>query len=143
MQIRKLFTLLLTATLALTTLPVAAQDGDAGSAPTTRAMVEAQLLELKGQLNLGDYEWTQVEQILKSGIRERVAITRRYGLTGDMDMLEPLEGSEKRALKRELKDSRKDTEKRMKRYLDKDQFKAFKALQEEIYASLLERADTA
>jgi len=140
--------LILGLVLGFLALPVAphaaaqvAADGEAVT--TTRAMVEAELAELKTELALGDYTWTQVEQILKSGIRERVAIARRYGAEGGMELIQPLDGSEKRAMKRELKDSRKDTEKRMKRYLDKEQMKAFEAVQDEQYDALLEWLENA
>ena len=46
-------------------------------------------------------------------------------------------------VRRALKDCRKDTEKRMKRYLDKDQYKEFKAVQESIHEELLARLDQA
>ncbi len=45
------------------------------------------------------------------------------------------------AMRKELKESREDTEDRMKRYLEKDQFKEFKAVQEEIYDEMLARAN--
>ena len=110
---------------------------------TTREMVDDRLAAMKERLALGDYEWTQVEMILKSSIRERVAIIRRYGLDGGPEAIAALEGSEKRAMKRELKDSRKNTEKRMKRYLTKDQYKEFKAIQEEIHEELIARVENA
>lgn len=119
--------------------PAAAQDGEA----TTRERVELRLEDLKGRLDLTDYQWTQVEMILRSSIRERMAIAERYGLDGDRETLTELEGSDKRAMRRELKACRKDTEKRMKRYLDKEQYKEFKAVQEAIHEELLTRLDQA
>lgn len=110
---------------------------------TTREMVEERLADMKDRLALSDYQWTQVEMILKSSIRERVAIIRRYGLDGGPEAIAALEGAEKRAMKRELKDSRKSTEKRMKRYLDKEQYKEFKAIQEEIHDELVARVESA
>jgi hypothetical protein len=110
---------------------------------TTREMVDERLADMKERLALSDYQWTQVEMILKSSIRERVAIIRRYGLDGGPEAIAALEGSEKRAMKRELKDSRKSTEKRMKRFLDKEQFKEFKAIQEEIHDELIARVESA
>jgi hypothetical protein len=110
---------------------------------TTREMVEERLADMKTRLALNDYQWTQVEMILKSSIRERVAIIRRYGLDGGPEAIAALEGAEKRAMKRELKDSRKNTEKRMKRFLDKEQYKEFKAIQEEIHDELIARVESA
>jgi hypothetical protein len=110
---------------------------------TTREMVDDRLADMKERLALTDYQWTQVEMILKSSIRERVAIIRRYGLDGGPEAIAALEGAEKRAMKRELKDSRKSTEKRMKRFLDKEQFKEFKAIQEEIHDELIARVESA
>ena len=72
-------------------------------------------------------------------IRERVAIAKRYGL--EDGGVEALEGKEKRALKREIKSSRKFAEQRMKRFLSKDQMKEFKALQERIDSRLLEQIE--
>lgn len=141
MIVRTFFALMLLALFAAT--PVAAQQNAEDSGITTREAVDTRLTELKTELGLDDYKWSQVEMILKSGIREQIAIVRRYGLDGSEQRLEPLEGSEKRAAKRELKDSRKDMEKRMKRYLDKDQFKAFKEVQESAYASLEEMVEEA
>ncbi len=125
--------------LMLTTATVVAQTDESGA--TTREVVEQRLEDMKTRLDLDDYTWSQVERILKSSIRERVAIARRYGLDGEMETLADLEGSEKRAAKRELKQCRKDVEKRMKRYLDKDQYKEFKAIQEEIHEEMLARIE--
>lgn len=119
----------------------------AGMAPadesgvTTREVVEQRLDDMKTRLDLDDYTWSQVERILKSNIRERVAIARRYGLEGDLETITELEGSEKRAAKRELKQCRKDVEKRMKRYLDKEQLREFKAIQEEIHDEMMARIE--
>jgi len=138
-MIKTIFLITLTAVLSVAFQPAAAQEADL----TTRELVDQRLLDLRDQLSLSDYQWSQVEMILKSSIRERVAITRRYGLDQGPEALEALEGSERRAMKRELKDCRKDTEKRMKRYLDKEQYKEFKAVQEEIHDDLLARLDQA
>ena len=89
------------ALLMAVTLPVLAQDeaieAEAPTAPpTTREQVDVQLAELKDRLNLTDYQWTQVEMILKSSIRERVAIAQRYGLDGSEPVsLVDLAGSER------------------------------------------------
>ena len=126
-------------TLALAlSLPAMAQD-DAG--PTTREQVATQLEDYKERMSLSDYQWSQVEMILKSGIRERVAIARRYGLDGNPEVLENLSRKDKRNLRKELKESREETEDRMKRYLDKEQFKEFKAIQEEIHEQFLARVE--
>ncbi len=138
-----ILTLLLALLLTLAAAPAAlAQDAEDAQL-STRELVETQLADLKERLDLSEYQWTQVQMILKSSIRERVAITRRYGLDGDPASLEALEGKEKRAMRKELKACRKDTEKRMKRYLDKDQYKAFKAVQEEIHEDLIARLEEA
>ncbi len=125
--------------LMLTAATVVAQTDEPGA--TTREVVEQRLEDMKTRLDLDDYTWSQVERILKSSIRERVAIARRYGLDGELESLADLEGSEKRAAKRELKQCRKDVEKRMKRYLDKEQYKEFKAIQEEIHEEMLARIE--
>ena len=142
--------LTLLATVGLTLLLgsplLSAQEAESVTAApnaTTREMVEDRLADMKERLALSDYEWTQVEMILKSSIRERVAIIRRYGLDGGAEAIAALEGAEKRAMKRELKDSRKNTEKRMKRYLSKEQYKEFKAIQEEIHDELIARVESA
>lgn len=138
MKRQSIFVLLATAVLALGAVPLGAQE-EAGT--TTREVVETKLEEMKGRLDLDDYQWSQVEMILKSSIRERVAIINRYGLNRDDVTLDTLERSEKRAMRRELKDCRKNTEKRMKRYLDKDQYKEFKAIQDEIHDELMARIE--
>lgn len=127
-----------------TVLP-AQEEGAVTASPnsTTREMVDARLADMKERLALSDYQWTQVEMILKSSIRERVAIIRRYSLDGGPEAIAALEGAEKRAMRRELKDTRKETEKRMKRYLDKQQYKEFKAIQEEIHDELIARVESA
>lgn len=139
MHLPTLLSLLLIAMLG--TAPLAAQESLDNSGTTTREEVDSRLATIKTEMDLSDYQWSQVEMILKSSIRERVAIIKRYGLDGSTDLLEPLEGSEKRAAKRELKTSRKDTEKRMKRYLDKAQYKEFKAYQEQLYENIEEVID--
>ncbi|MEE4174661.1 MAG: hypothetical protein V2I57_10460 [Xanthomonadales bacterium] len=142
---RLLAVLLCLALLSAGTTTAAQEDGAIVAKPdaTTREMVENRLADMKERLALDDYQWTQVEMILKSSIRERVAIIRRYGLDGGVEAIAALEGAEKRAMKRELKDTRKETEKRMKRYLDKDQYKEFKAIQEEIHDELIARVESA
>lgn len=134
MHLRTILCLMLVALLAAA--PLAAQQSDAGNGPTTREEVDTRLASIKSELDLSDYQWNQVEMILKSSIRERVSIIQRYGLNENGTRAEPLEGKDKRAAKRELKSSRKDTEKRMKRYLDKQQYKAFKAYQETLYDNI-------
>lgn len=129
--------LLLMLLLSLVAVPAAAQEDP--SPASTREQVEQELADIKTQLTLSDYQWTQVEMILKSSIRERVAIAKRYGL--EDGGVEALEGKEKRALKREIKSSRKFAEQRMKRFLSKDQMKEFKALQERIDSRLLEQIE--
>ena len=135
---KRILLLFLTGLLLTTATVVASADE---SSTTTREVVEERLDEMKTRLDLDDYTWSQVERILKSSIRERVAIARRYGLDGDIESLGELEGSDKRAAKRELKQCRKDVEKRMKRYLDKEQYKEFKAIQEEIHEEMLARIE--
>lgn len=110
---------------------------------TTREIVEQGLEDMKTRLDLDDYQWSQVEMILKSGIRERVAITRRYGLDDETVTVADLEDDQVKAMRKDLKECRKNTEKRMKRYLDKEQFKAFKSMQEEIHEEMLARAESA
>ena len=135
---RSMFILLAAAFLAFGAAPLHAQEDNI---TTTREVVESRLADMKDRLALDDYQWSQVEMILKSSIRERVAIINRYGLNGDDVTLENLERSDKRAMRRELKDCRKNAEKRMKRYLDKDQYKEFKAIQDEIHEELLSRIE--
>lgn len=108
---------------------------------TTRERVEAALEDYRKQLNVTDYQWTQVRLILKSDIRERMAIAQRYGLDGSGEALEQLSSKDLRRLKREMKDSRKATEERMERYLDKDQMKAFEDLNEQYHDDLLARLE--
>ena len=133
------------ALLSASTVLPAQEEGAVTASPssTTREMVDARLADMKERLALSDYQWTQVEMILKSSIRERVAIIRRYGLDGGPEAIAALEGAEKRAMRRELKDTRKETEKRMKRYLDKEQYKEFKVIQEEIHDELIARVESA
>ncbi len=139
MVIRTLLALMLIALLA--SAPLAAQDSADATGTTTREVVDERLAELKTELDLTDYQWSQVEMTLKSSIRERLAIIRRYDLEDSAAREEPLNGSEKRAAKRELKNSQEDLEKRMKRYLDKEQYKSFKDSQEVLYEAIEELID--
>jgi hypothetical protein len=104
---------------------------------STRDRMEMQLAEYKEQLDLSEYQWSQVEAILKSGIRERVAIANRYGVGPGGVPLEALDKKQQKEMARELKDSRKETLQRMKRYLDKDKYQEFKTIQEQAHAELL------
>ena len=122
---------------------VSAQTGDDNDTPTTRELVDEQLTRYRESLALSDYQWTQVERILRSDIRERVAIAQRFGLDGSDASAADLEKKQVRALERALKDSRDFTEERMKRYLEKDKFKEFKALQEEIHEEFEQRLEAA
>lgn len=133
---------------ALVTVVLAVTPGHAGAQedsdePTTRELVDAQLIRYREQLALGDYQWAQVEQILRSDIRERVAIARRFGLDGSEASAASLEKKQVRALEKQLKNSREFTEERMKRYLDKPKFKEFKALQEQIHDEFEARLEAA
>lgn len=122
--------------------PVTTQANDSDG-PTTRELVAMQMDDYREQLDLSEYKWTQVEQILKSGIRERVAIARRYGFDGTFDHYQAMDRKQKKQLAKDLKDSRKNTAERMKRYLDKDQYKAFEALQEDIHDEIVARVEAA
>lgn len=107
---------------------------------STRDRMELQLAEYKDQLDLSEYQWSQVEVILKSGIRERVAIANRYGVGVNGEAIETLDRKDQKQMARELKACRKDTLQRMKRYLDKEKYKEFKVIQEQAHAELLARA---
>jgi len=108
---------------------------------TTRQRVETELEDYRTRLNVNEYQWNQVRLILKSDIRERMAIAQRYGLDGSSESVEQLSSKQLRRLKREMKDSRKATEERMERYLDKDQMKAFEKVNEELHDDLLARLE--
>lgn len=108
-----------------------AQDENTG--PTTRELVDQQITRYRDTLELSDYKWAQVERILRSDIRERVAIARRFGLLGGDTSAADLEKRQVRALEKDLKQARSFTEDRMKRYLEKSKFREFKDLQEEIH----------
>ena len=70
-----------------------------------------------------------------------MAIARRYGLNLEADERPELTGKDKRHLSKELKESRKGTSDRMKRYLDKDQMKEFKQFQEVQVENMRQRAE--
>lgn len=129
-------------TTTLLTLALALGATAAGAQDSTRALMAEQLEDYRAALELSDYQWTQVELILKSGIRERIAIARRYGLD-DTEALASLDRKQRRAMQRDLKDARKFTRDRMKRYLDKEQFKRFEAYQDDIYEAIDARIDSA
>lgn len=135
--------LLVLVLLALGSGHVYAQTADSSDTPTTREIVDNQLTRYRDTLALSDYQWTQVERILRSDIRERVAIAQRFGLDGSDASATDLDKKQVRALERALKDSRDFTEERMKRYLEKDKFKEFKALQEEIHDEFEQRLEAA
>jgi len=139
MVVRTLFSLMFIALLGAA--PLAAQESADDSGSTTREVVDERLAELKTELGLNDYQWSQVEMTLKSSIRERLAIVQRYDLEDGAARPEPLNGSEKRAAKRELKSSQENLEKRMKRYLDKEQYKSFRDSQEVLYEEIEELID--
>lgn len=139
---RQTFTLRLFAAVLFAGLMVGAAPTPVAAEATTREIVDQGLEEMKTRLELDDYQWAQVEMILKSGIRERVAIARRYGLDGETFTADTLDDDQFKAMRKDLKECRKNTEKRMKRYLDKEQYKTFKAVQEEIHAELLARAES-
>lgn len=120
--------------------PAMGQEGVPAS--TTRAMVDQRLAEMKDRLELSDYTWEQVHLILKTSIRERIAIAKKYGLDGSGEAVGELSSRDKRKMRRELKHVRKSTEDRMERYLSKDQMKEFKAMQEEIHEGLLTRMES-
>ena len=138
---RKL-TLSLTLSLMLAAPMASAQDAEENTGPSVRERVEQELEQFRTDLDLTDYQWTQVEMILKSSIRERLAIAQRYGLEGQGDWSN-LERKEKRQLAKDMKNSRKATAERMERYLDKEQMKAFKAYQEEKRDQMLARLESA
>ncbi len=120
----------------LVAMPAGAQEEQAG--PTTREQVETELSELKEQLGLPEYTWTQVHLILKTSIRERLAISKKFHLDEISD-IEELSSKQQRSMRKELKRSRKSTAERMERYLDKEQMKNFEALQEDIDTEFLAR----
>ena len=114
----------------LLAMPAMAQDEEQ-TGPSVREQVDQELEVFRNELGLSDYTWAQVEVILKSGIRERLAIAQSYGLDGTPGALDNMERKDKRRMMKEMKESRKNTAERMERYLDKDQMKAFEAFQEQ------------
>lgn len=141
MNMYKTITVCLLLACAVAPLTVIAQEQPQAATTTTRELVDTRLADLKERLALSDYTWEQVHLILKTSIRERIAIGRKYGLDGG-DSSEPLSSKEKRQMRRELKSNRKATANRMERYLDKDQMKEFKRVQEEIHAEVLARLES-
>ena len=125
--------------LALTGTALAQDEERTG--PSVREQVDSQLEVYRTEMGLSDYTWNQVELILKSGIRERVAIAQRYGLDQEGAM-DNLSNKDKRQMRKELKESRKNTEERMERYLDKEQMKAFKQFQEEQRDQMMARLES-
>ena len=132
-------TLFLSIGLALTGTALAQDEERTG--PSVREQVDSQLEVYRTEMGLSDYTWNQVELILKSGIRERVAIAQRYGLDQEGAM-DNLSNKDKRQMRKELKESRKNTEERMERYLDKEQMKAFKQFQEEQRDQMMARLES-
>jgi len=121
--------------LALTTSSVTlAQDV---TEPTTRQRVETELEDYRTQLDVSDYQWSQVRLILKSDIRERMAIAQRYGLDETGGDPEEIDSKDLRRLKKEMKESRKATEDRMERYLTKEQMKTFEKLNNQFHDELM------
>jgi C-terminal processing protease CtpA/Prc len=139
MQVKKLALPVLLAAFIVTSPAVLAQEEDQG--PSVRERVEQELEVVREELNLSDYKWAQVELILKSGIRERVAIVQRYGLDGTTVRFEDLSGKDQRRMRKDLKESLKNTEDRMERYLDKEQMKTFEEFQERQRDELLARLE--
>lgn len=130
------------ALLLIASVPAPAQEQDSAPATsTTRELVEVRLADMKERLNLSDYTWEQVHLILKTSIRERIAIAKKYGLDTENTNLDELSSRDQRRMRRDLKNVRKSTEKRMDRYLDKDQMKEFKAIQEDIHENILARLE--
>jgi hypothetical protein len=123
--------------LALVLLHSPLANAQAGDEPTTRQLVETELEDYRTRLEVTDYQWSQVRLILKSDIRERMAIAQRYGLDGQGNGLEELDSKQLKRLKRDMKNSRKATEERMERYLTKDQMKAFEAIHEQLHDELM------
>ncbi len=138
MRYTRFISILLTAAV-LAVAPLAVAQDDEGL--SVREQVDQELEVFRTELGLSEYTWTQVELILKSGIRERVAIARRYGLDETGSNYQALENKEKRRMQKDMKESRKNTAERMERYLDKDQMKAFKAFQEEQRDKMLARLE--
>ena len=131
--------ILLGTCLALASTPLLAQDEERAG-PSVREQVDQELEMFRTDLGLSDYTWNQVELILKSGIRERVAIAQRYGIDAEGG-LESLSNKDKRRMMKAMKESRKSTADRMERYLDKDQMKAFEDYQEQKRDEMLARLE--
>ena len=122
---------------ALPAAPAAAQENEG---PTTRDLIAEQLDGYREALELGDYEWSQVETILRSAIRERIAIGRRYGLE-DEAALAALDRKQRRDLGRDLEEAREFTDERMERYLDKEQFERFEEYEDSLYDAIEARIE--
>jgi hypothetical protein len=110
--------------------------------PTTRDLIAERLDGYRDALELDDYHWSRVETILRSAIRERIAIGRRYGLE-DEAALAALERSERRQLERDLEQARDFTLDRMERYLDEEQFERFEDYEDGIYEAIEARIEGA
>lgn len=127
--------------LSLVVGPITAgAQADETGEPSVRERVQQELEQYREDLQLSNYQWSQVELILKSGIRERIAIAQQHGVD-EMDDWSQLDRKAKRELSKDMKESRKNTAERMERYLTKDQMKAFEDYQDEQRDRLLARLE--
>lgn len=140
MQVRNILLISLLAAATAIGMTTACAQEEESEGPSVRELVDQELELFRTELGLSDYTWTQVELILKSGIRERVAIAQRYGIDQEGGV-ENLTNKDKRHLRKELKESRKNTEDRMERYLDKEQMKTFEDFQEQQRDQMLARLE--
>lgn len=127
--------------LSLVVGPITAgAQADETGEPSVRERVQQELEQYREDLQLSNYQWSQVELILKSGIRERIAIAQQHGVD-EIDDWSQLDRKAKRELSKDMKESRKNTAERMERYLTKDQMKAFEDYQDEQRDRLLARLE--
>ena len=139
MPLKFIFVSCLLLVAATPAAPAVAQESEG---PTTRDLIAEQLEDYREALELSEYQWSQVETILRSAIRERIAISRRYGLE-DEAALAALDRKQRRDLGRDLDEAREFTDDRMERYLDKEQFERFEEYQDVLYEDIEARIEAA
>lgn len=112
-------------------------DGQRPLSEEQQARLEARMAEIRSRLGLSEEQQAQLAPIVRKSFERRAAVMRQHGLTGEPG--QRLGRSETRALMRDLKAVRVETEAEVDQILDDRQMEEFRKIREEARDGARER----
>jgi hypothetical protein len=124
--------------LLFTTYPAVAADNDERQlSEEQRARLEARIGEIRSRLDLSDQQRAQLEPVLRKDFERRVEVMRQHGVTRESDEQPGMR--EMRAIRKDLKAVREQTDAEVERILDDRQLEEYRKIRDEARDEMRER----